>query len=145
VSPVGRILGVDLGERRIGLAVSDPSGIIATPNGRIDRGKDPAADRQAIVAAAREHEAAIVVVGLPTQMSGKAGPAARAARAEAEAIAALAPDLTVELADERLTTVIAERALVGAGVRRKDRRQRVDGVAAAVMLQSYLDRRRGTG
>jgi putative Holliday junction resolvase len=142
VRSVGRILGVDLGERRIGLAVSDPSGIIASPTGRIDRAGDRDADRRAIVAAAREHEADTIVVGLPTEMSGKAGPAARAARTEAEALAALAPDLTVELADERLTTVIAERALVGAGVRRKDRRQRIDGVAAAVMLQSYLDRRR---
>ncbi len=140
---MGRILGVDLGERRIGLAVSDPSRIIATPSGRIDRGGSPDADRRAIVAAAREHEADTIVIGLPTEMSGKAGPAARAARSEATAVATLAPDLVVELADERLTTVIAERALIGAGVRRKERRQRVDGVAAAVMLQSYLDRCRG--
>jgi putative Holliday junction resolvase len=139
---MGRILGVDLGSRRIGLAVSDPSGAIASPAGRIDRGDDAFADRRAIVAAAREREATTVVVGLPTELSGRAGPAARAARAEVDALRDLAPDLTFEMVDERLTTVIAERALVSAGVRRRQRRTRVDGVAAAVMLQSYLDARR---
>ncbi len=83
------------------------------------------------------------MVGHPKEMSGRAGTAARAAVAEAEALAELAPDLTVVLADERMTTVIAERALIEGGVRRKDRRGRVDGVAAAVMLQSFLDARRG--
>ena len=139
---MGRILGVDLGTRRIGLAVSDPSGVIASPLRVIERRGDPDADRAAILAAAREAEAERIVVGLPTELSGRAGPAARTARAEVEALRAAAPDLPVVLVDERLTTVIAERSLVQAGVRRKDRRAKVDKVAAAVILQSYLDRER---
>lgn len=139
---MSRILGVDLGARRIGLARSDPTGLIASPHGMIERSNSPAADRRAIVAAARDADATTVVVGYPKEMSGKVGVAAKAARAEAEQLRVLAPDLEVRLADERLTTVIAERALIEGGVRRKDRRQRIDGVAAAVMLQSYLDARR---
>ena len=136
---MARILGVDLGSRRIGLAVSDPSGTIASAAGRIDRSGDDARDRRAIVAAAVEAEATVVVLGLPKEMSGRRGPAARAAESEARELRLLAPELTVELHDERLTTVIAERTMVGAGVRRRDRRRHIDGVAAAVMLQSYLD------
>lgn len=138
---MGRILGVDLGARRIGLAVSDPSGIIASPLGVIERSGDSHRDRVAIVAAANESEATIVVVGLPREMSGRMGPAAKAARAEVEALRELAPALAFELVDERMTTVIAQRTLIDAGVRRKNRKQTVDKVAAAVILQSYLDAR----
>ncbi len=138
---MGRILGVDLGARRIGLAVSDPSGIIASPLGTIERSGDSHRDRVAIVAAANESEASIVVVGLPREMSGRMGPAARAAKAEVEALSALAPALQFELIDERMTTVIATRSLIDAGVRRKARKQNVDKVAAAVILQSYLEAR----
>ena len=140
---MGRILGVDLGARRIGLAVSDPSGIIASPLGTIERSGDDHRDRVAIVAAASESEATIVVVGLPREMSGRMGPAAKAAKAEVEALRALAPALTFELVDERMTTVIATRSLIDAGVRRKARKQTVDKVAAAVILQSYLEARPG--
>lgn len=136
---MGRILGVDLGTRRIGLAVSDPSGVIATPLRVLERSGDVDTDRAAILAAAREQDAERIVVGLPTELSGRAGPAAQAARAEVEALRAAAPAVPVVLVDERLTTVIAQRALVQAGVRRKDRRGKVDKVAAAVILQSYLD------
>ena len=138
---MGRILGVDLGARRIGLAVSDPSGIIASPLGTIERSGDDHRDRVAIVAAASESEATIVVVGLPREMSGRMGPAAKAAKAEVEALRALAPALVFELVDERMTTVIATRSLIDAGVRRKARKQTVDKVAAAVILQSYLETR----
>ena len=140
---MGRILGVDLGARRIGHAVSDPSGIIASPLGTIERSGDDHRDRVAIVAAASESEATIVVVGLPREMSGRMGPAAKAAKAEVEALRALAPALVFELVDERMTTVIATRSLIGAGVRRKARKQTVDKVAAAVILQSYLEARPG--
>ena len=140
---MGRILGVDLGARRIGLAVSDPSGIIASPLGTIQRSGDSQRDRVAIVAAANESEASIVVVGLPREMSGRMGPAAKAARAEVEALRVLAPTLQFELVDERMTTVIAQRSLIDAGVRRKARKQTVDKVAAAVILQSYLEARPG--
>ena len=140
---MGRILGVDLGSRRIGLAVSDPSGIIASPLGTIERSGDSHRDRVAIVAAANESEASIVVVGLPREMSGRMGPAAKAAKAEVEALRAFAPALQFELVDERMTTVIAKRSLIDAGVRRKARKQTVDKVAAAVILQSYLEAQPG--
>ena len=136
---MGRILGVDLGARRIGLAVSDPSGVIASPHGTIERSGDAQKDRIAIIAAATDAEAQVVVVGLPKEMSGRMGPAAKAARTEVEALRLLAPGLVFELVDERLTTVIAQRSLIGAGVKRKQRKQKVDKVAAAVILQSYLE------
>ena len=79
------------------------------------------------------------MVGLPRSLSGKTGPAARQARAEIEQLQTLAGDLPVEEYDERFTTVIAQRSLVEAGVRRDARRKKVDKVAAAVMLQSYLE------
>jgi putative holliday junction resolvase len=79
------------------------------------------------------------VVGMPKSLSGKDGPAAREARAEIEQLQELAGDLPVEQYDERFTTVIAQRSLVEAGVRRDARRKKVDKVAAAVMLQSYLE------
>ena len=136
---MGRILGVDLGARRIGLAVSDPGGVIASPLGTIERSGDAQKDRIAIVDAATDAGAVVVVVGLPKEMSGRMGPAAKAARAEVEALRTLAPALRFELVDERMTTVIAQRSLIGAGVKRRDRKQKVDKVAAAVILQSYLE------
>jgi putative Holliday junction resolvase len=139
---VGRILGVDLGSRRIGLALSDRSGTLASPLEVITRTGDPAQDRKAILAAAAEHEADIIVVGLPKSLSGKRGPAERAARDEVEALRAAAPEhVTVDMYDERFTTVIAQRGLVESGMRRRERKQVVDKVAAAVMLQSYLEAR----
>lgn len=142
--PPTRVLGVDLGERRIGLALSDPTATIATPHSVLTRGGDPAADRRAIVDAAREAGAGTIVVGLPRSLSGRDGPAARAASAEVEALRAIAAPLglRVDTYDERLTTVIAHRRLDAANVRGRARRQVVDEVAAAVILQSYLDRAR---
>jgi putative Holliday junction resolvase len=140
---VARVLGVDLGARRIGLAVSDPSGTLASPHTILERSGDPAADRRAVVAAARELGATRIVVGLPRSLSGRDGPAARAARAEAEALRADAgPDLTVELHDERFSTVTAQQSVRASGARRKARRKPLDDVAAAVILQSYLESRR---
>src|SRR4051794_34401689 len=139
---MGRVLGVDLGARRIGLAVSDPTGSIASPLRVLERSGDRALDRQAIVAAAREEEAAVVVIGLPKEMSGRRGPAATAATAEVDALRTVAPDLTFELVDERLTTVIAQRSLIESGMTRRKRKGTVDKVAAAVILQSYLDAHR---
>ena len=139
---MGRVLGVDLGARRIGLALSDPTQLIASPLRVLERSGDPAADRRAIVAAARDEEAATVVIGLPKEMSGWRGAAANAASAEVDALRTLAPDLTFELVDERLTTVIAERSLIESGMTRKKRKGTVDKVAAAVILQSYLDAQR---
>lgn len=143
MSPVGttvRVLGVDLGSRRIGLATSDPTGVIASPHSVVVRGADPAEDHRRVAEVARQVGAEALVVGLPRSMSGADGPAARAARLEAAALGRAA-GLPVVLADERLTTVTAQRALVAGGVRRSARRKVVDKVAAAVLLQAWLDGR----
>jgi putative Holliday junction resolvase len=140
VKAVSRVVGVDLGARRIGLAVSDPSGTLATPLLVLERTGDEDADRRAILAAARDAGASRIVVGLPVALSGTVGPAARAVLAEVEALRADAEDtMMVVTHDERLTTVIAERGLREAGIKGRKHRARVDAAAAAVILQSYLD------
>jgi putative pre-16S rRNA nuclease len=141
---VSRALGVDLGARRIGLALSDPTGTVASPYSVLQRSGSPARDHTAIIAAARDAEADTIVVGLPLSLSGQVGPAARATLDEVEALRAAAePDgIRVETFDERLTTVIAQQGLQAARMRRDARRRVVDKVAAAVMLQSYLERAR---
>jgi len=137
-----RALGVDLGSKRIGLAISDPTGTVASPFDVLNRSGDPGRDYGAIVAAARDAEARTIVVGLPLSLSGAEGPAAKAARAEVQDLRTLADaaGIDVVLHDERLTTVTAERALQEARMRREARRRVVDKVAAAVMLQSWLER-----
>jgi putative Holliday junction resolvase len=142
VTPVGRVLGVDLGSRRIGLALSDPGRRIASPFSVLRRAKQQVDDHRDIVAAARENGAVAIVVGLPISLSGDLGPAARATLAEVEALRATAAPLPVETHDERLTTVTAERSLQEARMGREARRQVVDKVAAAVMLQSWLESNR---
>jgi putative Holliday junction resolvase len=137
---VSRVVGVDLGARRIGLAVSDPSGVLATPLGMLERSGDERTDRRAILAAARDAGASRLVIGLPISLDGKLGSAARAVMAEVEALRAEAEDsMTVETHDERLTTVIAQQGLRAAGVEVRKQRRRVDAAAATVLLQSYLD------
>jgi putative holliday junction resolvase len=139
----GRVLGVDLGSRRIGLALSDPGRHIASPHSVLQRAKQQVDDHHAIVATARENEAVAIVVGLPISLSGDLGPAARAALEETEALRVVAgADLPVESYDERLTTITAERSLNEAGLTRDQRREVVDKVAAAVMLQSWLESHR---
>jgi putative pre-16S rRNA nuclease len=139
-----RVLGVDLGARRIGLALSDPLGVLAGPLAVLQRTGDRAADHAAILRTVTENEATLIVVGVPLSLStGRPGPAALAALDEVAELAgraaALDPPVTVETHDERLTTVTAQRSLATGGVRAKDRRALVDKVAAAVMLQSWLD------
>jgi putative Holliday junction resolvase len=138
----GRAAALDLGSRRIGVAFSDSRRTIASPWGTIERSGDPARDRVAIVAAVREVEASVVVVGLPLSLSGSAGPAARAALEEADALRLeLEPHgIAVETADERFTTVEAQRSLAAAGRRGKAARRVVDSAAAMVLLQAWLDR-----
>ena len=132
---------MDLGARRIGVAVSDPSGTIASPLQVLERSGDVAGDHRRLAAIVREVGAERVVVGLPRSLSGEVGPAARQALAEVEALTqALA--VPVETHDERLTTVSAHRAMRALGVKRDARRRAVDKMAAAVMLQAWLDGRR---
>ncbi|HTE69002.1 MAG TPA: Holliday junction resolvase RuvX [Actinomycetes bacterium] len=137
----GRVLGLDVGTRRLGVAVSDPTGTVASPLATIPR-RAPAEDARALAALAAEQEATTVVVGLPVTLAGREGPAARSVRAYLAELAPLLPELALELADERLSTVAAERALVGGGVRRRARREVVDQVASSVFLQTWLDARR---
>ncbi|HWF14996.1 MAG TPA: Holliday junction resolvase RuvX [Acidimicrobiales bacterium] len=124
------------------MAFSDSGRTIASPWGSIERSGDPARDRVAIVEAVCEVEAAVVVVGLPLSLSGAAGPAARAALEEADALrAALEPlGIAVETADERFTTVEAQRSLTAAGRKGKAARRVIDSAAAMVLLQAWLDR-----
>jgi putative Holliday junction resolvase len=138
-----RILALDLGTKRIGVAVSDITGTVASPLTVLTRSRSRRHDRERIAALVRDEEAELVVIGLPLSLSGAEGPAARAARTEAEALGTMIP-VPIETFDERLTTVTAERALAEAGVRGPARRQVVDKVAAAVILQSFLDRRAGS-
>jgi putative Holliday junction resolvase len=132
----GRILGLDPGERRIGVALSDPLGIIAQPHCVIDsRHQDVAVELLRIVA---EEDVTTIVIGLPISLDGKEHGAAVRAREfgkEVQEITGLEPTF----ADERFTTSVAEEALIEGGVRRDKRRQTRDKVAAAVMLQRYLD------
>src|SRR5262245_50404625 len=133
-----RVLGVDLGTRRIGLAVSDASRTLATPLRVLERQGDAHADHVAILDAARQEEATSIVVGMPRSLSGGDGPAARAAADEIADLRAVAGDaITVEQHDERFTTVTAERRLREGG--RKGSTP-IDAAAAAEILQSYLDR-----
>jgi putative Holliday junction resolvase len=147
---VSRVLGVDLGARRIGLALSDPLGVLAGPLTVLQRAGHRGADHAAILRVAAENEAELIVVGIPLSMkTGRPGPAAEAMLAEAAELAERGagqnPPVTVETCDERLTTVTAQRSLATGGVRAKDRRALVDKVAAAVMLQSWLDGRPRSG
>ena len=136
-----RVLALDLGTKRIGVAVSDRSGTIATPLLVLQRSGRQRTDHERIKALVDEEEAErVVVVGLPLSMNGSIGKAAAAAITEAEILATVV-GVPVETIDERLTTVTAERILMELGKRGRARRQIVDKVAAAVILQSWLDGR----
>ena len=138
-----RALGIDLGSKRIGVALSDSAGSVATPYEVVPRSGDRQRDHRHIADLAAEAGAVCLVVGLPLSLDGSDGPAATAARAEAEELAA-ATGLPVELWDERLTTVTADRDLQALDLRAPARRRVVDKVAAAVLLQAWLDHRRLT-
>lgn len=133
-----RAIGVDLGARRIGIALSDSGGTVATPWTRVDRSGDVARDHRRIADLADEAEAECVVVGLPLSLDGSVGPAADGVLAEVEALRAVLA-VPVETYDERLTTVTAERVLREQGVDGRRRREVVDQVAASVLLQAWLD------
>jgi putative holliday junction resolvase len=134
-----RVAALDLGKARVGVAVSDELGLLAHPRPFIS-GKSRKALLDALVTLAREEEISRFLVGLPLEMSGAEGSAAARAVQFAEELAS-ATGIEVELIDERLTTVEASRALRAGGASRRASIQRVDGAAAAVMLQSWLDRR----
>jgi putative Holliday junction resolvase len=137
---VGRVLGLDLGTKRIGVAISDPDRRVATPIEVVTRSGDRARDHRAIAALVDEWEAERVVVGLPLSLDGSTGPAAQAALAEVDELAGVV-GVPVDTTDERMTSVTANRALDALDVRGPARRKVVDKVAAAVILQSWLDAR----
>ena len=144
-------LGVDVGTVRVGVAASDPHGLVATPVETVPRDQTAArnptggTDLDRIAAIAAERDAVEVIVGLPISMSGREGPAADAARTYAAALAARLAPVPVRLVDERLTTVSATRELRRAGVGARRGRSVIDQAAASIILQSALDIERGTG
>ncbi len=135
-------VGVDVGDSRIGIAQSDPSGMLATPVETVPRGSGDLARIAALVA---ERDAIEVVVGLPRSLSGREGPAAAKAREFAIELAAAVAPVPVRLCDERLSTVTAEAVLRGQGKRGQKRRAVVDQAAAVVILQNALDTERSAG
>jgi putative Holliday junction resolvase len=135
-----RALGLDLGSKRIGVALSDSDGSLALPYEVVQRTGDRDRDHGRIAAIVAETEAEVVVVGMPYSLDGGAGTMARRYQAEARRLRATLA-VPVETYDERLTTVTAERALRETDLSGRARRKVVDQVAAAVMLQSWLDHR----
>jgi putative holliday junction resolvase len=133
-----RVVGLDLGSRRIGVAVSDPAGILASPHEVLERGSDRAGDHRRIAGLVDELGAERVVVGLPLSLDGSTGRAARLVLDEVEELRAALP-VPVELYDERFTTVTAHQQLMERKMKADARRRVVDKVAAAVLLQAWLE------
>lgn len=137
-----RVIGIDLGSRRVGVALSDSAGRLATPREVIAR-RPPgsggrSADHAALARIIEESGAELVVVGLPRSLDGRERQAARDVRSELDELARVLP-VPVTTFDERLTTVEAHRSLAGAGAGSRRRRRTVDAVAASILLQAYLD------
>ena len=137
----GRRLGVDVGTVRIGVAVSDPDGVLATPVETVRRDRGTGHLRR-IVSLVNELHVVEVVVGLPRTLADRAGASADDAVEMADLLAGRIQPIPVRLADERLTTVSAARSLREAGVRTKDQRSKIDQAAAVAILQGWLDQRR---
>ena len=137
----GRAVALDLGTRRIGVAASDPGGVLASPRTTLERSGDLALDHRRIAALVAEEEATTVVVGLPLSLDGSIGPAARAVLDEVVDLAAVLR-VPVVTHDERFTTVTAHEQLRAAGMGGRRRRSVVDQQAATVLLQDWLDAQR---
>lgn len=133
-------IGLDVGERRIGIALSDALGLTAQPHSVLQR-RNEEADLEALVRLAEERNVRGFVLGLPRRTGGEEGPEVAKIRKFGQCLHEES-QLPVEWYDERFSTVIAERALQEQGIKGKARRQRVDQVAAAIILQDFLDRRR---
>ena len=146
----GTRLGIDVGGVRVGVAICDPDGILATPLVTLARdasAKDGTVptDIAEIARLAAEHESVGVVVGLPVRLSGQEGPAAVSARDYAALLSDAVTPIPVSLSDERMSTVVASRRLAERGVRGKRQRAVVDQAAAVEILQGWLDRHRRQG
>lgn len=138
-----RILAIDPGTVRLGLALSDPSGKIAQPLSVLAR-RSEAEDLKALTELVERHEVGLIVIGLPRLMDGRIDTAAKEAQTFGAHVAQ-ATGRPVAYWDERLTSVAAERFLIEQGKRRSKRRQEIDRVAATLLLQGYLDYRAGRG
>jgi putative holliday junction resolvase len=132
----GRRLGIDVGEVRVGVAISDPDGLLATPLATISP------DVAEVARIVDEYEIVEVVVGLPMTLAGGEATAAALTRAYAGRLAPVIAPVPVTLADERMSTALASRRLAEQGVRGRRRRQVVDQLAAAEILQGWLDAQR---
>ena len=142
MADAGRIMGVDVGEKRIGVALSDETAFLASAHSVI-RSEGRARDTAALARLAREQSVSSVVVGMPLSLSGQPGPQAEKARRFGEALAQ--HDLEVVFWDERLTTLEAQRYLRDRGTRRAMRAETIAAAAAAILFQSDLDARRARG
>jgi putative holliday junction resolvase len=138
--PTGRVLGIDVGTVRVGVAMSDPTGTIASPLETLHRAKD-GSDLDRLAALVMEHEVAEVVVGEPRHLSGASGASAEDANAYSEALAGRIADVPVYMIDERLSTVTAASHLRAGGIDSRKQRPVIDQAAAVVILQQYLDSR----
>jgi putative holliday junction resolvase len=139
----GPVLGLDLGDARIGVAISDDGRRLAVPVGTVHVGQPPG-ELVAIAELAKDRGVTLIVVGLPLSLRGERGTRAGHADAFTQALASVV-EVPIELQDERLSTVEAERALAAAGSRGREARRVVDASAATVILQSWLDAQRRNG
>ena len=135
--PMGRILALDIGDVRIGTSISDPLGITTTSVGNIT-GENRKEKVEGVIKIVNEHQPAIIIVGMPINMDGSRGAAAKKVKKFVQMLKK-ETSIPVETIDERLTTVEAERVLLSADVRRSDRRKVIDGMAASLILQKYLN------
>ncbi len=141
-SKQGRRLGLDVGTVRVGVALSDPTGTLASPLETVQRARDES-DLDRIAALVLEHEVTEVIVGEPRHLSGASGASAREARAYSRALAGRIGTVPVHLVDERLSTVTAAGSLRASGLDSRQQRPVIDQAAAVVILQTYLDAQRG--
>lgn len=133
-----RYMGVDLGSKRIGIALSDPGGTFASPLTVVTR-RGGRQDLQEVADLARDYQADVIVVGLPLNLKGESSVAVKNMTREIEQLRELSR-VPVETYDERLTSAAASKVLIGGGMKREQRKDNIDKVAAAMLLQSYLDR-----
>ena len=138
-----RLLALDVGDRRIGVAMSDPDGILASPLTTLEREANDGSLNE-ILRLAEENDVGGIVVGIPYLMSGRVGPQARITMDYAASLARRT-DLPIHRVDERLSSVQAERMIRETGGRPSEDKGKIDAVAAAVILQAYLESRRGSG
>lgn len=143
-TPTGVWIAVDVGAVRVGVARSDPRGVLAVPVVTLRRDVRGNSDIEQLVALITEHEAVGVVIGLPRTLAGREGPAVEAARAYGGLLTARLEGFPILFVDERMTTIVAQRNLSTSGVRSRAQRAMVDQAAAVEILQSFLDANPGT-